>query len=330
MHGLALRHLRCLLRIIPVLALAVATVAHAQAWPAAGKPVRVVVPFAPGGTTDLMARLLAQQLAQSTGGQFVVDSKPGASGAIGSIEVARAAPDGHTLLVTTSSTHSIAPALSSQLRYDAVKDFTPIAHLGDSPLIILASPTVGVRSMAELLELARKRPGYLNYTSSGVGTIAHLTFEALKAQTGVSMTHVPYKGTGAAIADLTSGVVHLSLDAVATGVPHVTGGRLRGMAVTGPRRSQLAPDVPAVDETVPGFRVVTWFGLYGPRGMSPELTRRIGDEVVKVLQSPEMTQRLRTMGLDPGPTTPADFAAMVAADRERWSRLVSTLKIKVD
>ena len=189
---------------------------------------------------------------------------------------------------------------SRKLPYNTVTDFTPIAHLADSDLFVLAAPKLGVKNMAELLALGRSKPGYLNYTSSGIGTIAHLSFELLSAQTGVVMNHIPYKGTGSAIADLSSGVVHLSLDGVTTGIPHVNGGRVRGLATTGPRRSALLPDTPTVAETVPGFQVVSWFGLYGPRGMSPELTKRIHDEVAKVIQSPEMVQRFKAWASSPG------------------------------
>ena len=184
--------------------------------------------------------------------------------------------------------------------------------------------------MAELIELGRSKPGYLNYTSSGVGTIAHLSFELLSAQTGVVMNHIPYKGTGGAITDLSSGIVHLSIDGVGTGIPHVNAGRVRGLAVTGPRRSPLLPDTPTIAETVPGFSVVSWFGLYGPRGMSPELTKRIHDEVAKVIQSPEMVQRFKGMALEPGRGSSGDFAAMVANDSARWGRLVKERNIKVE
>ena len=315
------------LAIVAILAFAASGLAHAQAWPS--KPVRIVVPFAVGGITDLLGRVLAQALSQSTGQTFVVENKTGAGGAIGSAEVARAAPDGYTLLVTTLSTHAVAPHLT-KLPYNTVSDFTPIAHLADSDLLLLASPSLGVKSMAELLELARSKPGYINYTSSGIGTIAHLTFELFNAQTGVVMNHIPYKGTGSAIPDLSSGLVHLSIDGVATGIPHVTGGRVRGLAVTGPRRSALLPDTPTIAETVPGFSVVSWFGLYGSRGMSPELTKRIHDEVAKVIQSPEMLQRFKGLGVEPGRGSSADFAAMVANDSARWGRLVKERNLKAE
>lgn len=326
-HAIATRVRTLAIRCLPVLALALCSQVHAQAWP--GKPVRIVVPFSVGGTTDLLARLVGQALSQNTGQSFVIDNRTGGGGSIGSGEVVRAAPDGHTLLLTTASTHSVAPALS-KLPYNTVTDFTPIAHLADSDLVILASPSLGVKNMAELLDVARKKPGALNYSINGVGTISHLTFELLSVQTGITMVSVPYKGAGSSITDVSSGIVQLQTDVPATGVTHVNSGRVRAIATTGPRRSSLLPDVPTVAESVPGFTSVTWFGLYGPRGMSPELTQRIQDTVTKVMQSPEILERFKTLGLEPGRGTSADFAAMVAADSARWSRVVKERNIKLD
>jgi tripartite-type tricarboxylate transporter receptor subunit TctC len=317
-------------RWLPILALAAASgLAHAQAWPS--KPVRIVVPVSPGGTTDLLARVVGQALSQNLGQPFVVDGKPGAAGAIGSLEVARAPADGYTLLVATSSTHAVAPAVSTQLRYNAVEDFTPIALLAESNNLLLVSPTIDAKNVKELLALARQKPGYLNYSSSGTASFGHLTLELFRTQAGVSITHIPYKGTGASISDLMSGAVHMAVDALPTSLPHVKEGRLRGLAVTGPRRSPLAPEIPTIAESgLPGFSVLSWFGLYGPRGMSPQLVRRINDEVNKVLQSPEMVSRFANLGIEPARGSPADFAAMVASDTARWGRLAKEIKLKVD
>jgi tripartite-type tricarboxylate transporter receptor subunit TctC len=315
-------------RYLLVVALAASGLAHAQAWPA--KPVRIVVPFSVGGTTDLLARVVGQALQQSTGQPFVIENKTGAGGAIGAMEVVRAPADGHTLLLATASTHSVGPAVSSKLPYNAVDDFTPIALLAEANTLLLVTPTLGVKSMNELLALARQKPGFLNYTSSGVGSWAHLTFELFRAQAGIDMTHVPYKGSGATITDLISGAVHMSWDAIPSGLPHVKEGRVRGLAVSGPRRSSLAPDTPTVGESVPGFSVVTWFGLYGPKGMSPDLTRRINEEINNVLRSPEIVARFERLGIEPSRGSSAEFAAYVAADRERWSRVVRERNIKAE
>lgn len=303
--------------------------AQAQTWPS--KPVRIVVPFAPGGTTDLLARVLGQALSQNLGQPFVVDSKPGASGSIGSVEVARAPGDGYTLLLTTSSTHAVAPAMSSNLRYKPIEDFTPIAHLADSQLVLLGSPTIDAKNAKDLIALARQKPGQLNYSSSGVGTIAHLTTEALKNQAGVFITHIPYKGSGQAIPDLMNGAVHITWDALASGLPHAKEGRVRALAVSGPQRSPLAPEIPTVAESgVPGFSVVTWFGLYAPRGVPPALAQRINEEVNKVLRSPEMAARYVTWGIEARIGSPADFAAMVTKDVARWSNMVKEAKLTVN
>lgn len=317
------------LRWLPAVGLAVSGLVHAQSWPT--RPVRIVVPVSPGGTTDLLARAVGEALSKSLGQPFVVDSKPGAAGAIGSLEVARAPADGYTLLAGTSSTHAVNPAISTTLKYNAVEDFTPIAQLAESNNILLVSPTVEAKTMKELLALARQKPGYLNYSSSGVGSFGNLTFEYLAAQASVSFTHVPYKGTSASITDLVSGAVHMAADAIPSALPYVKDGRLRAVAVTGPRRSPLAPDVPTVAESgLPGFSVVSWFGLYGPRGVPPQLAKRINEEVIKVLHAPEMVARFASLGIEPARGTPEQFAAMVAADTARWSRVAKDLKIKVD
>ena len=315
---------------LPTLALATAAgVANAQAWPT--KPVRIVVPVSTGGTTDLLARMVGAALSQNLGQQFVVDSKPGASGAIGSVEVARAPADGYTLLLATSSTHAVNPAVSTTLRYNAVDDFTPIALIAEANNLLLVSKSVDAKDMKELFALARQKPGFLNYSSSGIGSFGHLMFEHLGLQSGTTFTHVPYKGTGASITDLISGQVHMAVDALPSGLPHVKEGRLRAFAVTGPRRSPLAPEIPTISEAgVPGFTVLSWFGMYAPKGLPPQLAQRINEEVNKVLQSPEMATRFANLGIEPAKGSAADFAAMVASDTARWKGVATKLKIKVD
>jgi tripartite-type tricarboxylate transporter receptor subunit TctC len=321
--------LRKTLRWIPLMVLAFAGLSHAQTWPT--RPVRIVVPVSPGGTTDLLARAVGEALSKSLGQPFVIDSKPGAAGSIGSLEVARAPNDGYTLLAGTSSTHAVNPAITPTLKYKAVEDFTPIALLAEANNLLLVSPSVGVKDMKELLAVARQKPGELNYASSGIGSFGHLAFEALGAQAGVKFTHVPYKGTAAAMADLMGGTIQMAVDAVPSALPYVKDGRLRGAAVTGTRRSTLAPDIATVAESgVPGFSVLSWFGLYAPRGLPPQLARRINEEVNKVLHTPEMVARFSAMGIDPGTGSPEEFAAMVAKDTARWAKLAKDLNLKVD
>ncbi len=303
---------------------------QAQSWPE--RTVRLVVPFPAGGATDLVARAIAQRVSQQVGQQIVVDNKGGAGGTLGAAEAARAAADGYTLLLTTSSTHAISPNLISKLPYDPVRDFTPIVHLADAANVLLVSPQLPVKSVPELVAYAVRHPGELNYASSGNGTIVHLTAEAFKAQAAVSINHVPYKGTAQAIPDLVAGNVQVLFDSIASGMPHVKSGRLRGLAVTGDKRSALAPELPTLAEAgLPGFSSVTWFGLYAPRGLKPGLVGRIHDEFEQAMRTPEVVERLARSGVEPAPQgTPAQFAAMVDADRQRWARVIRERRISVE
>jgi tripartite-type tricarboxylate transporter receptor subunit TctC len=302
----------------------------AQTWP--DRPVRLVIPFPAGGGTDLIGRALAPAVSKAIGQQIIVDNKAGAGGSIGSAEGAKAAPDGYTLLLTTSSTHAVAPHVTPKLPYDVQTSFTPIAHLADAASILLVTPSLPVKSVQELVAYAKAHPGQLNYASSGNGTIVHLTTEAFKAQAGVFITHVPYKGTGMSIPDLIAGNVHILFDAIPSGLPHVRNGRLRALAVTGPKRSALVPDLPTVAESgLPGYASVTWFGLYGPKGMDPALVSRIHAAFETALRSPEVVARLAELGAEPAPAgSPAKFAAMVKADSDRWGKLVRERGIKND
>ncbi|WP_238446876.1 Bug family tripartite tricarboxylate transporter substrate binding protein [Azohydromonas australica] len=314
---------------LPAVAMVTCASAQAQSWPA--KPVRMVVPVSAGGATDQLARVVAEALTRNLGQQFFVDVKPGAAGAIASIEVAHAPADGYTLLVATSSTHAVAPALSTKLRYNPVDDFTPIGLIAEANNVVLASPALNVKNVQELIALAKQKPGYVNFASSGIGSFGHLTFELLKAQAGISLTHIPYKGTASSYTDMVSGSVHLAADAVTSAIPYVKDGRLRALAVTGPRRASVAPDIPTVAESgVPGFSVVSWFGLYAPRGLPPEQVRRINGELNKVLNSPDVKARFAAWGIDPGQGSATEFAKLVATDTARWHRLATENNIRLD
>ena len=319
------------LRLLGAVSLVAASVGvQAQAWPE--RPVRLVVPFPAGGATDLVARVIAQRVSKDIGQQVIVDNKSGAGGTIGTAEAAKAVADGYTLLLTTSSTHAISPHLMPRLPYDAVKDFTPVAHLVDAASVVLVTPSLPVKTVAELIDYAKKHPGQLNYASSGNGTIVHLTTEAFKAQAGVFMTHVPYKGTALAIPDVISGSVQVLIDSIPTGMPHVKTGRLRALAVTGDKRSALAPELPTVAEAgLPGFSSITWFGLYAPRNLKPELVARVHDAFEKAAQAPEVVESLAKLGVEPAPSgSPAQFAAMVSADSQRWARIIRDRKITLE
>lgn len=308
-----------------------AALALGAAMPAAlaqsSKPIRLVVPFPAGGATDLFARTLSQKMGERLGTSIVIDNKPGAGGSLGSDMAAKATADGQTLLFTTTSTHSIGPAIGAKLPYDTVRDFTPIAHVGNAPSIMLVPNSSPAKTVKEWIEYAKKNPGKLNYASSGNGTIVQLTAELFKAQAGVFVTHIPYKGTGLAIPDLVTGQLDVLFDSLPTGMPHVRDGRLRALAVTTLKRTPLAPDLPPVADTLPGFESNTWFGLYGPKGLPAEVVNRVNTAANQALSDPEVRAKLTTLGIEPLTSTPAQFAKMVADDQAKWKRIIAERKI---
>ena len=308
-----------------------AALALGAAMPAAlaqsSKPIRLVVPFPAGGATDLFARTLSQKMGERLGTSIVIDNKPGAGGSLGSDMAAKATADGQTLLFTTTSTHSIGPAIGAKLPYDTVRDFTPIAHVGNAPSIMLVPNSSPAKTVKEWIEYAKKNPGKLNYASSGNGTIVQLTAELFKAQAGVFVTHIPYKGTGLAIPDLVAGQLDVLFDSLPTGMPHVRDGRLRALAVTTLKRTPLAPDLPPVADTLPGFESSTWFGLYGPKGLPAEVVSRVNTAANQALSDPEVRAKLTTLGIEPVTSTPAQFAKMVADDQAKWKRIIVERKI---
>lgn len=308
-----------------------AALALGAAMPAAlaqsSKPIRLVVPFPAGGATDLFARTLSQKMGERLGTSIVIDNKPGAGGSLGSDMAAKATADGQTLLFTTTSTHSIGPAIGAKLPYDTVRDFTPIAHVGNAPSIMLVPNSSPAKTVKEWIEYAKRNPGKLNYASSGNGTIVQLTAELFKAQAGVFVTHIPYKGTGLAIPDLVAGQLDVLFDSLSTGMPHVRDGRLRALAVTTLKRTPLAPDLPPVADTLPGFESNTWFGLYGPKGLPAEVVNRVNTAANQALSDPEVRAKLTTLGIEPVTSTPAQFAKMVADDQAKWKRIIAERKI---
>lgn len=294
------------------------------------KPVRWVVPFPAGGATDLFARAISQKFSELLGAQLVIDNRPGAGGAIGSDAVAKAPADGYTLLLATSSTHSIGPAFGSRLPYDAARDFTPIAHVGNAPSVMLVPNNSPAKTVKEWIAYARQNPGKLNYASSGNGTIVQLTAELFKAMAGVYVVHIPYKGTALAMPDLISGKVDVIFDSLPTGLPQVRDGRLRALGVTTLKRSPLVPDLPTVAEVLPGFDSNTWFGLYGPKALPADIQARLNAVANQTLSDPEVRAKLARLGIEAVTSTPAQFAHMVEQDSAKWKKIIADQKISGD
>jgi len=294
--------------------------ALADAYPA--RPIRLIVPFPASGATDLLARAIAQKVGADLGQQIVVDNRPGAGGAIGSDMAAKSPPDGYTLLIATTSTHSVGPHIS-RLPYNTETDFTPIGEVAVATNVLLVPNSLPVANVRELVDYAKKNPGKLNYASSGNGTIVQLTAEAFKAQAGVDITHIPYRGTALAIPDLISGKVHVLFDSIVSGLPHVKDGKLKALAVTSAARSPLAPGIPTVSESgLPDFVSDTWFGIYGPRGLPADIVSRLNAAFNQAIQSPDVKARLARLGAEPVGGTPAQFAAVVKQDSARWGKLI--------
>jgi tripartite-type tricarboxylate transporter receptor subunit TctC len=317
------------MRLLSALLLSAVTLAgpaaHAQGSPAPqgypAKPIRLVVPFPAGGATDIFARAVSQKLGERLGTTVVVDNKPGAGGTIGSDLAAKAPADGYTLLLATSSTHSIGPSFG-KVPYDAVADFTPISHVGNAPSIMLVPNTSPAKNVKEWVEYARKNPGKLNFASSGNGTVVHLSTEYFKAQAGLFLVHIPYRGTALSIPDLVSGKIDVLFDSLPSGLPHVKEGRLRALGITSLKRSPLLPDLPAISETVPGYESVTWFGLYAPKGLAPEVVTRLNTALNQALQDADVKERLARLGIEPVGGTPQQFKAMAEADRAKWKKII--------
>ncbi len=310
--------------------LVVATPANAQTGAYPSKPIRLVVPFPAGGATDIFARTLSQKLAEKIGSAVVIENKPGAGGTLGSDLVAKSVPDGYTILLATSSTHSIGPNLNPKMPYDAVRDFTPIGQVGNAPSIMLVPNSSPAKTIQEWIELAKKNPGRLNYASSGNGTIVQLTAELFKSQAGLFVVHIPYKGTALAMPDLISGKVDVLFDSLPTGLPHVKDGRLRALGVTSAQRTSMAPGLPAISEVLPGYESTTWFGLFGPQGMRPELVSRVNTAAMQALNDPEVKDKLQRLGIEAMGTSPAQFTSMLAAESAKWKKIITERKITLD
>jgi tripartite-type tricarboxylate transporter receptor subunit TctC len=301
--------------------------AVAQEFPS--RPVRVVVPFAPGGATDVIARLVAQKLGESWGRAVVIDNRAGATGAIGSELVARAQPDGYTILMGTASTHSVAPAVKAKLSYK-LADYSPIALVATFPNMLVVHPSVPAKSVPEFIALLKANPGKYNFSSSGVGSSIHLAGELFKLMSGTEMTHVPYTGSAPAVNDLLTGRVQLMFDNMTTVWPHVQSGKLRALGVAGRQRSPTAPDVPAIAETLSGFEANSWVGFFAPSGTPRRVVEKISADTRKAVQTQDVAQKLHDLGAVPAGSSPEDFERFVKQDLERWRTVVVRAKIVVE
>ena len=311
--------------------------ALAQAtWPS--KAVRVVVPFAAGGTTDILARSLAPELQRAFGQPFVVDNKPGAGGNTGASDVAKSAPDGYTLLMGTVGTHAINAALYPKMPYDPVKDFAPITLMAGVPNVLVMNPTLAARyniqTVADFIKVAKANPGKFNMASSGNGTSIHLAGELFKSMTGTYMVHFPYRGSGPALIDLIGGSMDLMFDNLPSALPQIKAGKLKGLAVTSARRSDAIPELPTIAEAggpaLKGFEASSWFGLMAPAGTPPEIITRLQQETAKALGSPALKDRLQAQGAIPSGMSSADFVAFIAAETRKWAAVVKASGAKVD
>jgi tripartite-type tricarboxylate transporter receptor subunit TctC len=320
---------KVVIRLVAALALAClcSAGALAQAWPT--KPIRVVVCYAPGGVTDVVARLVAQPLSEALGQSIVVENKPGANGMIGSQIVADAPSDGYTLLMYVDG-NTVLPSIMKKLPFEPLKAFAPITVLGRGSHVIVAHPSLPVRTLGELIAYAKKHPGELSYASPGLASPQSLSLEAIKKASGIDIVHIPYKGGGQAIADVASGQVKLGVLGMAPSLPHILSGKLIALAVTGGKRAPLLPDVPTVAEAaLPGFETVQWQGIAAPAGTPPQVVGRIHDELVRIMATPAVVERLKSIGMDNSTSpTPDDFRKLIDSDLQRWPAVVKAAGIE--
>ena len=300
--------------------------AAAQGYPA--KPVRVIVPFPAGGGTDIMARTMAEKLAARFGQQFVVDNRSGAGGALGTELAAKAVPDGYTLLMNSSSALVIGPNLVRKPPYDPLRDFAPVILVSSAPNVLVIHPSVPAKTVKELIALAKRRPGELNYASNGVGTLSHLTGELFKLRGGIDLLHVPYKGGPPAVTDTVAGHTSALFAAFPTVAAQARAGRLRALAVSSAKRAAIAPELPTVAETLPGFESSQWWGLFGPAGMPVESVNRLNAEMQKILALADVRKRLAADAAEPIGGTAAECLEFLRADHEKWRKVISQAGVR--
>ena len=302
--------------------------AWGQAFP--NKPIRIVVPFAPGGGTDVLTRIVAQQMAEEMKAQIIVDNKPGAGGALGAGIVAKAPADGYTLYVGSTAT-AMMPSLYKNQGFDPISDFTPIALIGTSPFILIVTNNVAAKTLPEMIALAKAKPGSLSYGSAGNGSVNHVGMELFKSMAAVDILHVPYKGSSAALADVIGGQVSMMMDTVVSSSQHVKNNTVRALAVTSPERSSLAPTLPSVSELgLKGFDVTVWYGLVAPKGTPDAVLQKLNMEINKALASPAVRQRYLTLGAEPVASTLDGFGKLWVAEEKKWTSVIKSANIRTE
>jgi len=323
------RHVLAALLAAPLLCAQPAMAQQTKAWPN-DKPITWVVPFTPGGSTDVVGRTIAQKLGQRLGQSVVVENKPGAGGGVGAAHVARAAPDGYTLFGGTISTHAINASLYPNLPYDPVKDFEPVSLIAFLPNVLLVDPNLGINTVTELVELLKRDSKKRSFASSGVGTSTHLGGELFASTIGVPLTHIPYKGTPPAMLDVSSGAVTFMFDQMTAALPLLESGKLKLLAVTTPERIALAPDTPTMQEAgVAGFQMASWQAVYAPKGTPQPVLERLAQEIAAILQEPEVNQRLSDMGMQVVGSTPQVLRELMETEIPRWAKVVKTAGVQV-
>ncbi|WP_418319772.1 Bug family tripartite tricarboxylate transporter substrate binding protein [Piscinibacter sakaiensis] len=322
--------IKCLSTILSAITLAVLS-PGAAAQPYPNQPIRLIVPYSAGGGTDLMARAIAEKLTHELAVQVIVDNRPGAGGNIATAAATRAPADGYTLLFGAAGPLAVNPALYMKLPFDPLKDFMPIGLVGQMSLFLTVPAALPVRSLKDLIELAKSRPAQLNYASSGIGGTTHLAMEVLKSQTGAGLTHVPYKGTAAGVTDMLGGSIHAIFDAWATTGPHVQAGKLKYLAVSTASRSALEPQVPTVAESgFPGFDLYVWYGLMAPTGTPPEIIAKLSSATAKVMAQADLRERFASIGMEPLSSTPEQFSAHLRTETAKWAKIVRDSGARVE
>lgn len=313
------------------LLLFMACVALAQAQTYPSRPARIIVGFVTGGPSDLVARMVAQQLTERLGQTFLVENRPGATGIIGAELVAKAPPDGHTLYLASQTTHAVAPAMYAKVGYDPIRDFVTIVRVAHNPLLMVVHPSMPVKTFKDLVALARARPGQINFATGGSGSSPHMSMELVKSIMKIDMVPIHYKGDGAAIIDVLGGHVQVMNASIGTLLPHARSGKMRGIAVTSLKRSAMASEFPTLHESgLEGFEVLTWFGILGPAGISREIVNKLNTEILQIVAQPAIRDQLLKMGFEIVPNTPDQYATFLKQEHARWGKVVRELGLKAE